>query len=182
MTQQPITIRSATLDDALGIAKVHVDTWRSTYHNIIPATFLDRLSYEEGAKRWLNRLQEGAGKVVFFVAEDEPGQIVGFVSGGHNRHEDTIYKGELYAIYILQDYHGRGIGRSLTLTLVAELLTRGLTSMLLWVFATNPARNFYETLGGQVVRESSFEIEGVTLNEVAYGWLDLRTLSKEQLQ
>jgi len=179
MTKQPITIRSATLGDSLGIAKVHVDTWRSTYHDIIPAAFLDRMSYEEGERRWLSRLQEAAGKVAFFVAEDEPGQVVGFVCGGYNRNEDPLYKGELYAIYILKQYHGRGIGRRLTLALVEELVVMGLDSMLLWVFATNPARTFYEALGGQVVQESSFEIEGVTLNEIAYGWLNIRILSKE---
>lgn len=29
-------IRKAKLDDATGIAKVHVDSWRTTYKGIIP--------------------------------------------------------------------------------------------------------------------------------------------------
>ena len=183
MDEQAITIRPATLDDALGIAKVHIDTWRSTYQGIVPAAYLDRMSYEERARRWLQRLQEAEteGKAAYFVivAEDEPEQIVGFVCGGYNRNEDPIYKSELYAIYILEAYHGRGIGRLLVKRLIEKLVAMGIESMLLWVFETNPARRFYESLGGQVVRANSFEIEGVTLNEVAYGWLDIRTLLKE---
>ncbi|MEH1888888.1 MAG: hypothetical protein V7K92_05255 [Nostoc sp.] len=35
-----------------------------------------------------------------YVAEDEIGQIVGFVNGGQNRTGDRFYQGELYAIYI----------------------------------------------------------------------------------
>ena len=30
-------IREATLDDVPGIARVHVDTWRTTYVDIVPA-------------------------------------------------------------------------------------------------------------------------------------------------
>ena len=178
---QAITIRPATLDDAFGIAKVQVDTWRSTYRGIVPSSFLDNMSYEEGERRWLNHMRnaEVDGKRCFFVAEDEPGHIVGFISGGYNRDHDPVYIGELHAIYILQAYHGRGIGRRLVLMLVEALLQMGIESMLLWVFAVNPARKFYEALGGQLVRESQFEIEGVTVNEVAYGWLDIHTLLKD---
>lgn len=181
MAEPSITIRPATLDDALGIAKVHVDTWRSTYRGIVPSSFLDNMSYEEGEGRWLNHLRNAEidGKRCFFVAEDEPGHIVGFISGGFNREDDPVYMGELYAIYIVQAYHGRSIGQKLVLMLVEKLLQMGIETMLLWVFAVNPARKFYEALGGQPVRESTFELEGVTVNEVAYGWLDIRTLLKE---
>ena len=34
-----MNIRKAVLDDSKGIAKVHVDSWRSTYRNIIPDAF-----------------------------------------------------------------------------------------------------------------------------------------------
>ena len=70
----------------------------------------------------------------------------------------------------------QGIGRRLARTFVEKLLTMGIDSMLLWVFTVNPARKFYEALGGQLVRASNFEIEGVTIDEVAYGWLNIRTL------
>jgi hypothetical protein len=52
--------------------------------------------------------------------------------------------------------------------------------MILWVFADNPARRFYEALGGKMIKESQFEIAGVTRYEVAYGWLDIRTILKGQ--
>ncbi len=34
-----MNIRKATFSDAKGIAKVHVDSWKSTYINIIPDEF-----------------------------------------------------------------------------------------------------------------------------------------------
>jgi hypothetical protein len=39
---------------------------------------------------------------------------------------------------------------------------------------------FYEALGGKMIKESQFEIAGVTRCEVAYGWLDIRTILKGQ--
>jgi ribosomal protein S18 acetylase RimI-like enzyme len=181
VTEEKITIREATPADALGIAIVHINIWRSTYRGIVPVTFLDNMSYEEGEKRWRSRLSiaQAEGKIAFFVAEDVPGHIVGYISGGYNREEDPVYTAELYAIYILQEYHGQGIGRRLTRTFVEKMLTMGIDSMLLWVFSVNPARKFYEALGGQLLRTSTFEIEGVTIDEVAYGWSNIRTLLEE---
>ena len=39
-------IRPATLEDAPAIARVHVDTWRTTYAGIVPDEHLAKLSYE----------------------------------------------------------------------------------------------------------------------------------------
>lgn len=38
--------RQATSQDAKRIAKVHVDSWRTTYQGIIPDSYLDGLTYE----------------------------------------------------------------------------------------------------------------------------------------
>lgn len=43
MINEFITIRKAVLTDAEGIAKVHVDSWKTTYANIVPDEYLDNL-------------------------------------------------------------------------------------------------------------------------------------------
>ncbi len=48
--------------------------------------------------------------------------------------------------------------------------------MLVWVLEQNPARGFYEHLGGVDLRAKPIQIGGKDLVEVAYGWRDLRTL------
>lgn len=37
-----IIIRQATIDDVYGIAKVHVDSWNTTYEKIVPKEYLKR--------------------------------------------------------------------------------------------------------------------------------------------
>lgn len=173
-------IRQATLADAQAIAKIRIDTWRTAYRRIVPEDYLSNMSYEEDERNWAMRLSEiDSEKMCVYVAVDAAGRLVGFISGGVGRDEDAIYESELYAIYILQAYQGQGIGRLFTLALVEKLVQMGFDSMYLWVFAENPARRFYEAMGGQFVKTSQFELSGATIEEVAYGWPDIRTLLRE---
>jgi ribosomal protein S18 acetylase RimI-like enzyme len=163
-------IRPATLQDAAAIAKVHVDSWRSTYQGIVPDEYLKSLNYEERTVRWERVL--GLVKIVI-VAENDAGQIVGFANGGAERSQHPDYYGELYALYTLQDYHGRGLGKKLVRAVMDSLSEQGYTSMLLWVLADNPAKGFYEALGGREVLRKEIEISGVKLQEIAYGWREI---------
>ncbi len=171
-------IRSAREEDAPGISRVHVDTWRTTYSGLIPEELLARLTYERRENQWRSVLSNPESAEWIYVAEDGDGQIVGFVSGGPERSGDADYKGELYAIYVLAAYQGKGIGRALTRVHVQRLLEAGFTSMLVWVLADNPACAFYEALGGQPVREKQETIGDVTLTEIGYGWTDIRGLAR----
>lgn len=93
-------IRQAHVEDAAGIAKVYADGWRATYPGIVPDEYLANMSYEEHANRWTRIITTSDGFV--YVAEDEPGKIVGFIWGGPVHTDDPVYKGELHAIYILK--------------------------------------------------------------------------------
>ncbi len=170
-------IREATQSDVPAISRVHVDTWRTTYRGVVPDEHLANLSYERRANGWyqiLNRAPEDGNFT--YIAEDESGEIVGFANGGIERTGDPIYRGELTAIYIQQNYQGKGIGRGLV-QVVAERLGRlGINSMLVWVLVDNPACQFYAALGGKLVHEKELMIGGKPLIEVAYGWVDTGNL------
>jgi len=169
-------IRDATVEDAIGIAKVHVNTWKSAYAGIIPSEYLARLSWEESAHRLQEYLQNMEPERFLLVAEME-GEIVGFSSGGPERSGDEVYRGEIYALYVSPAYQRRGIGRRLVGASARRLLQAGTGNLLVWVLSANPSRQFYERLGGQLVREREIEIGGVSLPEVGYGWADLEALA-----
>ncbi len=165
-----ILIRKAEIDDAAGIAKVHVDSWRTTYKGIVPDTFLDDLSYEQREPTWKKGIKENN----VYIAENENGQVIGFSAGGKERTgKYEAYAGELYAIYILREYQGKGIGRLLVQSVVDDLKDKNLNSMLIWAIEENPACRFYETLGGKKIDTAEIEIAGKKLIEVAYGWDDI---------
>jgi hypothetical protein len=51
-------IRDALQTDAAGIARVHVNSWRSTYRGIVPDQFLDSLSLERREQYWHDLLSD----------------------------------------------------------------------------------------------------------------------------
>lgn len=176
MTDCLIVIREATVADAAAIARVHVRSWRETYRGIVPEEYLADLSRERRMEMWTQVIGNPERGQVVYVAEDPDAGIVGFANGGPDWQDDPIYRGELRAIYILADYHGRGLGRRLTGAVVGWLRARGYLSLLIWVLADNPARGFYEALGGSEVRRTTIEIGGKSVEEVAYGWDDVTSL------
>ena len=170
-------IRLAQPSDAGGIARVHVDSWRSTYRGIVPDNYLAGLSYEQRENYWRSILTHRSETPQWiYVAELDAGTIVGFACGGIEREQNPVYRGELYAIYLLADHQKQGIGRGLMQAVARSLVDAGTDSMLVWVLAENPSRAFYQSLGGQYVREKPITIGDVTLTEVAYGWRDLQSL------
>lgn len=173
-------IREADESDSFGIAKVQVDSWRTTYKGIVPDSHIASLTYEDRELRWREFFSE-VDKQFSFGAESAEREIVGFVSGGRNRGDEEDYEGELYAIYLLHDYQRGGTGRLLVKVLAERLLQIGMSSMLVWVLAENPFRAFYEALGGKYVSEKVIVIGGATLIEVSYGWKDLNCLLNKPL-
>jgi GNAT superfamily N-acetyltransferase len=167
-------IRPAQPADIPGIARVHVDSWRTTYAGIMPDDFLASLNYQQREEMWRALLMYP--REWLYVADDENSMIVGFASCGPERAGDTDYIGELYAIYLLSEHQGKGIGRALAQAAAARLLEEGFTSMLVWVLADNSSRAFYEALGGQYLYEKPITIGDTTLIEVAYGWIEIRDL------
>lgn len=161
-----MNIRKAVLLDVDGITKVHVDCWTTTYAGIIPNDYIIKLTYEKRAKLWERIILNGN----VFVAEDDNGQIIGFSDGGSERTGDyKEFKGEMYSIYILKSYQGRGIGKRLIKAVVNELLKQDLNSMIVWVLKDNISCNFYEKMGGKVVDSKTVDFSGKELIELAYG-------------
>jgi GNAT superfamily N-acetyltransferase len=176
------SVRPATLSDIEGIAKVHVDTWRTAYSGIMPQSFLDSLKYENRERQWKSTLEkmEPSTTDCRLVVESPESGIVGFVAGGKPIHPHTSFTGELYAVYVLKTHQRFGFGRKLTAGLVKWLIANSFNDMYLWVLEENLAtRCFYESIGGQLLPDRKEEnFEDKKLIEVAYGWHDLpRTLS-----
>jgi L-amino acid N-acyltransferase YncA len=171
-----MNIRKAVLSDAKGIARVHVDSWRTTYANIMAEDYLNQLSYEKREEMWNSIIPNGG----VYVAENNEGTIVGFSSGGKERSgEYPGFSGELYAIYILKEYQGNGLGKALVKPIVKELQDQQIDSMVVCVLEENDSHLFYEALGGKKIDTIEVEIGGMMLNELVYGWEHIGALLTE---
>ncbi len=174
------TIRLAAPADVPDVARVHVASWRSTYRGIVPDDVLDNLNVDRRAEGWQAALDSAPaqGRVIL-VAETEADGVIGFASAGPERESDPRYRSELYAIYLLDTAQGRGIGGRLVRAAASWLLEQGHEAMLVWVLRDNPARGFYERLGGVYLREKPITVGSAILSELCFGWADLRELAPD---
>ena len=181
-----MVIREAKETDAVSIARVDVDTWRTTYTGIVPQESINSRSYEQRTNAWHACLSVFAtlrpkwftpGWFIY-VAEDDAAGIVGFAGGGPSPDYGLPFSGELGFIYLLKSYQRRGTGRRLAAMVALKLKRQGHDSMLVWVFSANQNRAFYEALGGRPIAERFVDRYGGHLAETAYGWEDLEIFEK----
>lgn len=170
-------IRRATPQDAQALGRVHVQAWRESYPGIVPQAVLD--AQDPAARTALWQRVIAAGEDVW-LAHGEGGALLGFANAGPQREPELLpFPGEIYAIYLLQQAKGRGLGRALMAAAARGLLARGIGAASLWVLEGNAAaQGFYAALGGRVVLRRPFpppaEWEGT---EAAFAWDSLAALA-----
>ena len=172
-----VRIRSATPGDAPAIARVRVDSWRSTYRGMIPDAYLDGMNVEASTALWDRVLTAAPNATCVFVAEHGT-DIVGFGAGNRLREPKHGFDAELAAVYLRREFQRAGLGRRLVGAVAQTQHARSASGLLTWVIAGNkPARAFYEGLGAELIVEQPFQWDGMDLVEAGYGWRDLSALA-----
>lgn len=145
-------VRPAILDDAEGIAKVHVKGWQEAYLGLLPQHVLDRQSVPARLRLWSGLLQEPVGSRWTFVAIDPAAGIVGFAGGVRAKPAIFGPAFKIPVLYVLQSHLRRGLGRKLMHALGEAMANHGMGEVALWSLASNKAaRSFYEHIGGRLV-------------------------------
>lgn len=164
-------IHSAGPEDCSGIARVQVESNRTTYRGIMPDDYLDGLSVEDKTSSWMKRLFGEKNDQTALVAMVDK-VIVGFICGSTVQ-TDPDYQREIHALYILEQFQGRGIGRELMTQQVTHYLSQDIQSMMLWTLYDNKSKHFYEKLGGVLIKERTIDRGGKDLRSIAYGWRNI---------
>jgi ribosomal protein S18 acetylase RimI-like enzyme len=140
-------VRKATVEDAAGIAFVHVRSWQVAYRGHMPDEYLDSLDGEKRTNMW-RELTQDAEKIIF-VAEDKECKLVGFSLLGPSRDADANPKtAEILAIYVHPEQWRKGIGRALLSASLDQIQNGKFDQVTLWVLEGNQrARSFYESFG-----------------------------------
>lgn len=158
--------RSAIFNDSEAMAKIHVDTWLSTYKKLIPSSYLEKLSYSKSKTKFEYLIKNNINSHIVALAENK---IVGFASFGKERTGEYLYKGEIQAIYVLKEFQQQGIGTHLFNEAIKQL-KKGGNNIMLWAIETNSYCNFYEKHGGIIIDEKIVSFDSVSLKEIAYAW------------
>ena len=135
-----ITIKKMeTEEEVRGKAYVHWKSWQEAYPGLIDPEYLDRLtleSCEKTAFRWRDNI---------LVAKDRD-RVIGFAAYGRYRTDELKDAGEIYALYILAEYYGKGVSDRLMNAALARL--KEFPDTVVWVLKDNKrAIRFYERWG-----------------------------------
>lgn len=168
-------VRDVSEEDLLGIAKVKIDTWKTTYKGIISDEILDKLDLNEQAEKFKELLPAKDDKK-FLLAVEVDSAIVGFAAGGIGRDGKYGVDGEIYAIYVLEEYQNQNIGKYLMKYSIEKLSEMGLISFLVWVLESNPYKQFYEKLGGVQIDRKPLDSSDGSPFIIAYAWKDGKLL------
>ena len=126
-------------DEINGKGYVHYKSWHETYTGMIDVGYMEQQTLEKctvTAHKWPDNI---------IVAKDEE-KVVGFAGYGAYRDDTLPAHGEVYAIYVLAEYQGRGIGYAL-MNAVLEKLS-AYKKIAVWVLkGNNNAIRFYERYG-----------------------------------
>lgn len=156
---EKITIRSASPNDATGIAIVQAYTWATAYHNLIPDSLLaDRINnVPQNSGRYKSLIEKGDFSYAVAVYNNT---VIGFVCYGKSRNEDYPKDGEISALYLLKGFAGKGTGRQMFEFATSQLKQNGYKNMIINCLDGNRSLNFYKHMGGIVVGQREDEILG----------------------
>ena len=153
-----ITIKPmVTAEEIEGKSRVHWQTWREAYDSILPTEFQEQMTLDK-CRFYSQKYPENT-----LIALDDT-KVVGFVSYGDFRDSATI-AGEIFALYVLKDYYGKGVGQQLIQAAFAAL--DGYQEIVLWVLEDNKrAIAFYEKMGFVFAGEEKVIVVGKTVKEI----------------
>lgn len=153
--QTDIVVRPVRDVDAEALGRVHATCWHETYDHLISKAALERISPKRLAELWTHWATQGEEFRMYAALVG--GEIVGFVGSGPARDKDAPRRRELYFIYLLDAWHGTGIGQRLF-----EAAVDHEEPLYLWVADDNPrAHRFYLRNG--------FVLDGATHTEPFLG-------------
>jgi ribosomal protein S18 acetylase RimI-like enzyme len=158
-------IREATAADVPALAQLHVATFIETHGGRGPG-------YGLRESQWREAFSQPHPDWFCHVIARDTGALIGFAKGMPYTGDLPGFAGELNKIYLLREYHRRGLGSRLLGLVTRRFLAQGIDSMLLFGDARNPSNGFYEALGAERLFSAAGEFHG------GYGWRDLRELAQ----
>ncbi len=165
-----VRVRRAKTSDVPTLARIRAESWREAYREILPPSVLAGIDLPRCALRMRQAVVGQQRGKRLLVAEDAGGAVIGYAWCGPQADRRLPFRGEIYELYLLPGRQGQGVGRTLLGSAIWSLVDLGLNPVLVWVLASNDARHFYESCGGELVARSPIDVDGYETTRLAYGW------------
>jgi ribosomal protein S18 acetylase RimI-like enzyme len=167
-----LLVRQCNVDDAAGIAAVHLRAWRDAYASLIPASYLQRLDEKSLTRTWQNRLAAQSAQREIYAAI-AGSHLFGYaVLGPAAGETGPACSGEIFGFYTDPAFSFPILPWRLMRGCLDVLSQRQLTPVRLWVLSGNQhARRYFEAVGfvsDGAVRE--YQFDSARLCGIRYCW------------
>ncbi len=146
-------VRKARLEDAKDIVYINTLGWLNTYRGIFPDDFLDKLDPYS-----LDNIKKCQNKIDEYLIYEIDNSIVGILRYGKNKKNYPDEYGEIYVLYIKEEYKRKGIGKELV-KYAFDILKENYKYILISTLKENPANEFYKKIGGKHIGTCDFILE-----------------------
>lgn len=145
-----VSVRVAWADDAPGIARVQLRSWRAAYADLLPVDLLEAIPVEEVAATWAESLKKPADARNRLLVALERNRITGFAVTAPADDPDCnpIDDGAVAEFCVDPDEQRLGHGSRLLQACADTLRADRFTRAVFWVASTDDAvRGFFEGAG-----------------------------------
>lgn len=164
-------IRRATQSDLQDIAVIHVQSWRDSYADDLPAEFMAGQIDRDLREHW-SEIEIQDEDIVLVAEEDS---LIGFVA---------VWCRPIPFIdnlHVKPSHRSKKVGSALIKAVTKELVKKGHKIAYLWVFESNEkAIRFYERLGGAQKEQARKNIFGYEVLSRKLEWDDLAKICENQ--
>lgn len=152
-----ILYRNGRAGDGAAVAELFRDSFVATFGHLYGAEDLGAFHERVTAKAFESELADP--RFAFRLAEED-GALAGFVKLGPDDLPEALRDSiELYQLYVLEAWHGRGIAAALMDWAIAHAREREAAELRLTVYIDNHrARRFYERYGFEEVGKYVFMV------------------------
>ena len=139
-----VRVRCARVEDAFGMARMHVRSWRETYRGVMSDRVLDDPELPAARERfWTTILSDERYRANRVAVAEREGDVVGIAMAGPPQDSAAQWGTHLYVLYVLAAEQGTGAGAALLDAVIGPH-----DSAALWVADPNPrAQAFYRKHG-----------------------------------
>lgn len=157
-----MNIRRMSNADEAEVGRLYVRSWQAGYKGLLPQAYLDGLE----ASRWNSKFTDLPGS--FVITDGDT--IAGHSCARAAADEAMSGWGEVWTLYVLPEYWGKGFGTALLENSVSWLNGQNFDRVYLWALDSNTrARRFYEHRGFSETSDTlQCDIAGITVTDIRY--------------
>ncbi len=154
--------------NAIEYAKINALSWFESYGGIVNQEFLNKINTNVEIEKVAAKLAEGIEDESKRFLLQVDNKYVGLFRVRKTKYDGYSSYGELGALYLLNEFKSRGLGKIMFEYAKNELKKMGYTNMIVGCLEDNPSDNFYIHMGGKYEKKNPIIIGEQELNENLY--------------